>query len=183
MDLVSRVKSKVAAIQKAMAGATSSIAEIREAIAKLKDEREAIRVAPVPMSEAIPLIDNLLAYWSHAGRPEGIERIAAAVMVGKAPHIELHSPRATLADTLALLVPLLDTQLREAMISDLEVRYAAAPAGLPADERQRRLAELDGEIARLEALEDEAIQAAASGGLEVARRPDASPAALLGIDA
>ncbi len=183
MDLVNKVKARVAAIQKAMAGANSSIAEIRETIATLQREREAIRAAPVPISEAIPLIDNLLAYWSHAGRSDGIEAIAAAVMVGQAPHIELHSPRATLADTLTLLAPLLHRQLREAMISDLEARYAESPPGLSSAERQRRLAELDSEIARLEALEEEAIQAAATGGLEVTRRADASPAALLGIEA
>lgn len=166
-----------------MAGANSSIVEIRETIATLQREREAIRAAPVPLGEAIPLVENLLAYWSHAGRSDGIERIAAAAMQGQKPHVEILSPRATMADTLALLVPLLHAQLREAMISDLEARYAETPAGLPADERQRRLAELDGEITRLEALEEQAIQAAAAGGLEVVRRADASPAALLGLDA
>lgn len=183
MDLVGKVKARVAAIAKAMSSATSSIAEIREMIAALKAEREAIRAAPVPLSEAGALIDTMLDRWAHASQFGGAERITAAAMCGQAPNIELHSPRSTLADTLALLSPLLHRHLREALISELEARYAESPPGLPAGERQRRLAELDSEIVRLEVLEEEAISVAAAGGLDVARRPDASPAALLGLDA
>jgi hypothetical protein len=183
VDLVSRVKARVAAIQKAMSSATASITEIRETIATLKAEREAVRSAPVPLTEALPQIDKMLAYWAHDGQSGGVGRIAVAAMQGQLPNVELHSPRATVADTLALLVPLLQTHLRDAFFAELEAHYAESPPGLPADERRRRLAELDAEIARLEVLEEEAIQAAASGGLEIARRPDASPAALLGFDA
>jgi adenosyl cobinamide kinase/adenosyl cobinamide phosphate guanylyltransferase len=104
-------------------------------------------------------------------------------MTGQAPHVELHSPRSTLADTLALLAPLLHTQLRAAMIAELEQRYVETPAGLPTAERQRRLAELDAEIARLESLEEQAIVVAREAGMDVLRRPDVSPSVLLGLDA
>ena len=181
MDLVARIKSRVAGDQRAMSSASGEIAEIRQAIEGLRGERERIRVAPVPRSEATEQIDAMLARWSHAGNSERIERITSAAMQGQAPSIELHSPRATLADVLELLAPLLGPQLRAALIAELEARYAGSPPGLAADERQRRLAELDSEIARLETLEERAIQAASEGGMEVARRPDASPAALLGI--
>src|SRR5512134_1662063 len=102
MDLITRVKGKVAAIQKAMASTNQSISEIRETIASLKSEREAVRAAPVPLAEALPHIDTLLDRWAHAGHTAGdVERIALAAMSGQTPNVELHSPRSTLADAVA----------------------------------------------------------------------------------
>jgi hypothetical protein len=43
------------------------------------------------------------------------------------------------------------------------------------------LREIDRELARLEALEEEAIAAAAEGGLHIDRRGDANPASVLGL--
>lgn len=124
-----------------------------------------MQCSPVGRTPAIPRGSRELRRRRCRGRPR------ASSCIRRAPP----------ADVLELLAPLLGPQLRAALIAELEARYAGSPPGLAADERQRRLAELDSEIARLETLEERAIQAASEGGMEVARRPDASPAALLGI--
>lgn len=182
MDLVARVRSKVSAIQKAMAGASAGIEEIRGAIADLRNARQQIASAPVPASEASAVLGQMLDRWEAGGRNRyiGIESIVHAATSGQVPQIEIHQS-ATIGHILGLLVPLLRPQLEAALTAAVEGHYQTVPPGLSAAERARRLAELDQELLRLEALEEQAIEAAATGGLHVDRRPDAAVEAVLGI--
>jgi hypothetical protein len=184
MDLVGRIKTKVSAIQKAMATAVAGVEEIRQAIADLRNERQKIASAPVPAAEATVLFMQMLDRWEAGGRNRfiGIEPIVQAATSGQVPQIEIHQS-ATVGHVLGLLVPLLRPQLEAALTAAVEGHYQTVPPGLPAAERTLRLAEIDQELLRLECLEEEAIEAAATGGLHVDRRPDASPAAVLGVDA
>lgn len=182
MDVVSRIRTRVSAIQKAMATAVAGVAEIREAIADLRNERQRIEAAPVPASEAIALLEQMLNRWEAGGRNRyiGLEPIIQAATSGQVPQIEIHQS-ATIGHILGLLVPMLRPQLEAALKAAVEGHCQAVPPGLPAAERQQRLAELDQELLRLETLEEEAIEAAATGGLRVDRRPDAAVEAVLGI--
>ena len=182
MDVVSRIRTRVSAIQKAMATAVAGVAEIREAIADLRNERQRIEAAPVPASEAIALLEQMLKRWEAGGRNRyiGLEPIIQAATSGQVPQIEIHQS-ATIGHILGLLVPMLRPQLEAALKAAVEGHCQAVPPGLPAAERQQRLAELDQELLRLETLEEEAIEAAATAGLRVDRRPDGAVEAVLGI--
>ena len=182
MDVVSRIKAKVAGIQKAMATAVAGVEEIRQAIADLRAERQKIASAPVPASEATALLDQMLDRWEAGGRNRyiGVEPIIQAATSGQVPQIEIHQS-ATIGHVLGLLVPMLRPQLEAALTAAVEGHYQTVPPGLPSAERARRLAELDQELLRLEVIEEQAIEAAATGGLHVDRRPDAAVEAVLGI--
>jgi hypothetical protein len=72
----------------------------------------------------------------------------------------------------------------EALCEALEREIAAQPAradAMPASERMRRVAELEAQLPELDQREEALIERAHSDGLEVLRRPDASPLAVLGI--
>lgn len=63
----------------------------------------------------------------------------------------------------------------------IERRLKETPAGLPAAERAARVAELESKILRLEREEEAAIRDAEVAGVVIERRPDADPAAVLGL--
>jgi hypothetical protein len=67
--------------------------------------------------------------------------------------------------------------LLDALVHELPVR----PEAIPKVERIRRVAELEAELDRFERDEETLISRAASDGLDILRRPDASPAAVLGV--
>jgi hypothetical protein len=54
--------------------------------------------------------------------------------------------------------------------------------GISREERQRRIAELEAKILDLEHQEESLVVAALAQGLEVHRRPNANPLALLGLE-
>ena len=166
-----------------MATAASGIEEIRREIATLRAEREAVRGAPVPLDEARAALNKMLTTWATVGQARGVhvDHLIAQAMAGTPPTTDELYRAASLGTVLALLAPLLRQQLHDGIETCLTERYAQVKAGLPAAARERRLAELDGEIATLERDEEESIQAAAEGGLAIDRRADASPAVVLGL--
>jgi hypothetical protein len=71
-----------------------------------------------------------------------------------------------------------------AMVAALEREIDAMPApelALTAKEKEKRLAQLKADLDALERLEETLIEQAARDGLEILRRADASPAAVLGV--
>jgi hypothetical protein len=182
MDVVARIKGKVSAIQRAMATAAAGVEEIRRAIADLRAERERVASAPVPISAASAALGQMLDRWEAAGQNRyiGIDPIIRAATAGDVPQIEIHQS-ATRTHSRAS-----GPAVKAAVGSRAEIRGRGAlpdvPPGLPADERQLRMAEIDQELLRLESLEEEAIQAAEAGGLQIPRRPDAAVEAVLGLD-
>ena len=176
MDLVARMKTKVAGIQKAMATAVAGVEEIRQAIADLRNERQKIASAPVPASEATALLRQMLDRWEAGGRNRyiGLEPIIHAATSGQPPQIEIHQS-ATMGHILGLLVPLLRAPLEAALTAAVEQHCQAVPPGLPAAERVARLREIDAELGKLEAAEEEAIAAAEDGGLQIPQKARREP--------
>lgn len=183
MDLDKRVKDQLAAVQKALATARTGVAEIRRMIADLQQEREKTRVAPVPITEAIAAIDQMLQRWRLTSQ-EHVPDLSA--LVGVAAHgapPQLLDPYAVSPGAvLRLTMLLLGDQVRERLLAELDAFYATTAPGLPHDARAARLREIDRELAGLEQAEEVAIAAAEEGGLMIDRRPDVSPAVVLGLE-
>jgi hypothetical protein len=109
-------------------------------------------------------LDTIVAVAARGERPQLLDQYAVSAPV-----------------LLRLMMLLLGDHVREKLIADLETHYRTVEVGLPAAERQKRLAEIDRELAKLEAAEEAAIAAAEQGGLQIDRRPDAAVEAVLGL--
>ena len=183
MSILEHVRGQLATVRRAMKQAESSIADIRTAIAALQSEREATRSAAVPPDEALAVLQEFTGLWARAGEAAGIslDHMIQAATTGRRPGIELYQT-ATVGSVLAVLAPLLRGPIAAGIEQALNEAYRDLTPGLPAADRQRRLAEIDGELLKLARLEEQAIEAAAEGGLAIDRRPDADPRAVLGVE-
>ncbi len=94
VDVVSRVRNKLSAVQRAFSAATESIADIRREIDAVRAERERIATAPRPVAEVVTQFDAMLDTWACAGQAGGIgvsiDGIIARAMAGHPPSLELH---------------------------------------------------------------------------------------------
>jgi hypothetical protein len=71
---------------------------------------------------------------------------------------------------------------RDQIVELCTARLEEVAGGITAADRARRIAELERQLFQLEHGEEQLIEAALAAGLEVHRRPHASPYALLGIE-
>ena len=181
MTVLERVRSRINVARKALSAAGDSLEDIRRTIAQLEGEREAIRSAPAPMSEAVEaieeLVDRLAAHAQYASVPV----ILDAAERGQVPHVDLHSRQ--IGATFGLFADILRPVLKGTLVAALEEHYAEIQAGLPRQARAERLAELDREILELSTQEEALIGELAASGLSVDRRGSADPRAVLGLDA
>jgi hypothetical protein len=154
----------------------TQVSESRAKIAALQQEHEQVRTAPRPLVEAVARIDR------------GLDLEAARL---RAPLGALVSPDAPLpmrmqlddvGDVSPLIASLFRQQVRELLVAAVTRHYKEHPPGLPALERAAKLRELDAEILRLEHEEEATIREAEGAGLELDRRADASPAAVLHVE-
>lgn len=134
------------------------------------------------MDEAVAALDGMLRHWRVAGQEWfSLEAIIGVASRGEQP--ALVDPHAMKTPTLLRVMLLtLGDQVRETFIRQLETHYAGIEVGLPADARAARLREIDAELGKLEQAEEAAIAAAEEGGLMIDRRPDVSPAVVLGLE-
>ena len=80
------------------------------------------------------------------------------------------------------LVETFRDQIRARLLHLFDEEVADAKPGLPAAERRKRLAELDGEILELGKAEEVLIERLEAEGVDVVRRPEADPRIALGIE-
>ena len=76
----------------------------------------------------------------------------------------------------------LDPDLIKARMTEaIDAFLAATPPGLPREERFRQLVEIDSQLFQLECEEEALIEAGEANGMEILRRADCDPRAVLGI--
>ncbi|QNT69277.1 hypothetical protein [Defluviicoccus vanus] len=177
---MTRRKDALAAAANAVKSAAAEIDGIRAEITALKAQRAEVEAAPLPDHEVSAGIDSLLDTLARSAPYHGPDAVMDAVAKGGTPMIELHGAT-TLGTVTALLVPLLRTHLRDALMAHLRQYYEAHPPGLPAAERQQRIAEIDQQLLEMETQEVELVRFAANAGIAIEYRPDTSPAAILGV--
>ncbi len=149
---------------------------IRDQIAALVDERDDIADAPLARDEAEAHIDAVLDAIQrdpiHGSSPPGLSNGSFNI-----------TDALKMIDKPGLLVELLREPLKVYLLEEFDRQVGDSEPGRPAGERRKRLADLAAEIFALEVSEESIIEALEADGADIARRPDASPHAQLGLPA
>jgi len=155
---------------KASETVVAALAAAREQIAGVQRELVQVRKAPLCRSSQEEAIRAHLARLVQ--RPKiGFDARGGALVTWV-------EDMATMDGVLGLLAFVLPEQVSAAFAHDLEPESPGAVSPL---EREKRISELSVSLLALERTEEALIERAASEGIELARRGDASPVAVLGV--
>jgi BMFP domain-containing protein YqiC len=159
MSLVEKLKGLIGSTR-------TELDTIRHRIAELKIEARAIADAPVPLEEAVADLDACLDYMAgHRQLNVGMHTY---------PSDRLSWPKLDVEELFVTLRPLIRQTRLDAIQRELSTRLP----GLPRNEREARLREIDQQLLTLERAEETMIEEAAAG-ITIARRVDADPRAVL----
>jgi hypothetical protein len=153
---------------------STAIANVRNEIQALHQHLAAVKVAPLPIEDQEKLAEAYVVKSILAARP------TVAVVGDKLRVTFRDSVVGSTDDVLALLCWCCPEQVWKALMRQIKDQPVRADA-MSAEERSRRVAELTVQLDELEHYEEALVQRAAGDGLEVLRRPDAAPAAVLGV--
>ena len=149
------------------------LSALREQITALVDERAEVADAPLERAEAEAHVDAVL-------RAVQVHPILGASPAGLRDGSFDTTELEKLLGKPGLLIELLREPLK-AYLLGVSAAEAGDSTGLPMAERRKRLSELDGKLNELERAEEDVIEALEEQGVDVIRRPDASPSAALGL--
>jgi hypothetical protein len=153
---------------------STAIVNVRAEIARLRQHLAAVRTAPLPIEDQEQLAEAYVVRALAAARP-------TVAVVGDQMRVTFRdSVVAGTDDVLALLCWCCPEQVWKALTRSIREQPVRADA-MSAEERTRRVTELEAQLSALEHREEALVLRAAGDGLEVLRRPDASPAAVLGV--
>ena len=152
---------------------TKKLAQMRDQIAAAVAERDDIADAAITREEAEVRFDHLIA------------QVQVDSIMGMGPgNLCEGGTEFEFAKWLArpgFLCEVFGDAIKAAMLARFDAAVSDAPEGLSMVERRKKLSALDGEIYRLEQAEEAVIETLEDAGTDVIRRPDANPAAALGL--
>lgn len=155
------------------------VAEIRTRIADLKLDLDTQKFAPLSDAEASKRIEQMVQVHAATAQTDRIRshliHPAATLRVSWPPD----GQGSTVAPSAFDLMCALDPKGTTKALKDL-VAAGDHKRGPGTEERRRRIAELTAELHELEVEEERLIEAAESRGHQIHRRPEASPAIILG---
>jgi hypothetical protein len=154
-----------------------ALARIRDQITGTKHHRQAVASAALPKSAMKAAAKRYVDEMAERGRP----RVAGD---GNGFKASFGDTRSFVPQGVRAAAELLCWMDGPAVLKRLEAEIDALPTpanAMNADERERRLADLTADLEKLERDEEALIEQAADDGIEVLRRAEASPAAVLGI--
>jgi hypothetical protein len=155
---------------------SAALATVRDEIAGVQRELAAVRAAPLRKSSQQEAVRTYLARLAQQARPKiGFDARGNA-------RVAWTEDLVTSKDDLLGLLALISgpEQLSAAFARELELEPERADAVTPL-ERDQRLAALAASLLSFERREEELIARAAAEGVEVLRRPDADPRAVLTV--
>lgn len=162
---------------------TPKLSSLRAQIAEKQAELDQVELAGRPPAETMPNVGEMLAflaepYWRGIGH-------AAREVIAARGDVSLHSAfNLTFAAT-DFAVGAVASLLRERIIGDIDAEVKrqvdSMPKALTDDAQRLELIRLRSELRMLEREEEARIAAEAAAGNHIERRPDADPAAVLGI--
>jgi hypothetical protein len=151
----------------------AKINSLRASIADKKAERDAVESSRVSHDELRDALEAQVARAADAAK-------GAAWRIGVASYeggvLSARMDGNGRADMLPAMVTLFGPDV---VLQHLERHILAVPNGLTAAQRTAQIEAIDAELDKLERAEEAAVRALERTGMEVARRPDASPAAVL----
>ena len=173
---------------------SARVGESRAVIAKLTSERGRVRRALLPKEVALHRAITDIKRAAAEGKPDFsantrlvqpsiYSRPRQGNTIWPLVHLETGSRVIEMRDANAVLMFTLRDQLIAAATDAIEKIYASDPPPLvvPEAERAVRMAEIDEKILAESRIEEALIEEAEARGLEILRRPDAPPFAVLGI--
>jgi hypothetical protein len=151
-----------------------ALSKVREEIAACSQHLAAVKTAPLPLEDQQQLVEDFIARQHSAARP-------TVAVVGDRLRVTFRdSVIASTDDAVSLLCVFAPDQVFKMLTLALREQPVRADA-MPAAERIRRTAELEAQLLELELLEEALIMRAHGDGVDVLRRVDAAPAAVLGV--
>jgi hypothetical protein len=165
-------------LQKAVAG-------LREKLADLEIEKQATETAPLPSSMAREIMRAEVARLAEAGRPDCLRvtelgmapRFATSRLMNAAGLPELQQ----YFDGVSLIAFLFKDELVAALDREITEISDGDENALSPEARKKRLHELSLDALDISRIEERCIELAAEQNFEIARRPNAHPAAVLGL--
>jgi hypothetical protein len=153
------------------------LSSVRTKIAELEQERNTLRGLPTSSSD---IEQRVRSYVESLARPT-----ITGTGVGEKLRIawpgcgwDSSGPRTDRAEVLPLIAMLFPTQMVDALLREIE---RSASSVVPIKQRAARIAELEAAAEAWEFIEETLVARAIANGEDVQRRPDASPAAVLGV--
>lgn len=151
----------------------TEIAALRRRITSTKQEIETISRAPLPEEEALAKLDGVLAGFDcYAANVHAL--VSPTAKVGIDDLLLSHYPERTLLWAVA-------RTMRDRLAESIAEYLVDKPAGLPHAAREAKLATLEASLLKLERDEEKLIEHAGAAGIEIMRRVDADPRAVLDI--
>jgi hypothetical protein len=152
-----------------------ALATVRHQIDETKEQISRVRHAPLPRAAREGAVREFLGRLSRQAGPKVNFDASGAVRLHWADTIV-----SSKEDVLGLLAYVMDPEyLLAAFLAHLP--QEDDPSALPPLERTRQIAQLETGLLALERREEGLIELATRDGVEVFRRPDASPLAVLGL--
>lgn len=154
-----------------------AVARLRDEITAAQNNLRVVKAAPLLKSELKASAALLVQQLAARGRPNVSAGRNGLAVAFTAPNADTLAHHHDIAALMAWVDP-------DAMTRALEKEIDAMPEQqqpMPKAEREKRAAELAASLLELEWQEETLIDIAASEGLDVMRRENASPAAVLGI--
>lgn len=155
---------------------TAKLAKIRGQIATTQAELAQADVAPVPLEVALSRADAQIEALQASYQPPVAEFTERGYRGLELIHPDAHDLGREVVQFIVWTAP---AKLRERLHSAIKAHYADLPEGVTDVARTKRKAELRTDLFRLEVGEEKLIMAAAAEGLQLDRRADVNPEALL----
>jgi hypothetical protein len=153
---------------------SDAIGNVRREIADLGQQLARTKLAPLPKAEQTKLVNDYCVRLIRQGAP-------SVSIVGDKLRVLFRGDCVNPEDTAALLAWIAPDAFCRAIERELAEMPVGSPAAMPAAERIKKTSEIELQLLLLQRKEEAFIERAAADGVEVLRRPDASPLAVLGL--
>ncbi len=155
-----------------------AVETIRNRLAAIREERERLRLAPYPASEAKALATAEIEALAARGRPDVGDLLHTKRPIAW-PEASVIAGSGLVIDATAIIAHMFKTEMIKAAHAAID-EAADDKLALTEEQRHARRAELDAEKLRLEREEEATISAA--NRFDLLRRPNADPRAVLGLE-
>ncbi|MDN3518315.1 hypothetical protein QWY84_11890 [Aquisalimonas lutea] len=157
-----------------------AVQSVREQIQTTRRERERLAEAPLTKDEVAERVDSWLTEQASRARIDLLASDFAAPgrREGNPFRLPVRRGDQSSVDVGPLMASLFRDQVREAILQELPEDDGAVAMA----ERPGKLAELEKKIRELERHEENLIVEAEAAGVEIQRRPDASPDVILNVE-
>ena len=174
MTLMAKLKERLKATTAAATEVTGGVDHLRDRLEELRDERKHVEALPVLREDAVAALDrDLDRLVSNAFR--GFQ--TSSLTRSSAPALPSLDPETAVQLLLSANVE----GVRALLVAEIDKTYAS-DEGISAEDRKAELARIDAEVEEIERAEELLIRTAEAAGVEILRRADPWPDALLMTD-